>query len=82
MQQSERDKMRAGDWYCCQDPELEALQYSARYALHVHNTAAPDHSGSLSPILAELFAGHGQNRFYRELEEWLSTFTRVSFSSG
>ena len=32
--------------------------------------------------LLELFAGHGQNRFYRELEEWLSSFTRVSFSSG
>ena len=32
--------------------------------------------------LLELFAGHGQNRFYRELEEWLSTITRVTFSSG
>jgi len=32
--------------------------------------------------LLELFAGHGQNRFYRELEEWLSTITRVGFSSG
>jgi uncharacterized phage infection (PIP) family protein YhgE len=30
----------------------------------------------------ELFAGHGQNRFYRELEEWLSTITRLGFSSG
>ena len=27
--------------------------------------------------LLELFAGHGQNRFYREMEEWLSTITRV-----
>ena len=25
----------------------------------------------------ELFAGHGQNRFYRELEEWLSSITRI-----
>jgi chromosome segregation ATPase len=32
--------------------------------------------------LLELFAGHGQNRFYRELEEWLSSITRLSFSSG
>jgi len=39
-------------------------------------------AGSLIVGLLELFAGHGQNRFYRELEEWLSTFTRVSFSSG
>lgn len=34
-------------------------------------------AGSLIVGLLELFAGHGQNRFYRELEEWLSTITRV-----
>lgn len=39
-------------------------------------------AGSLIVGLLELFAGHGQNRFYRELEEWLSTITRVGFSSG
>ncbi|MCG7494181.1 biopolymer transporter ExbB [Thalassobius sp. Cn5-15] len=39
-------------------------------------------AGSLVVGLLELFAGHGQNRFYRELEEWLSTITRVSFSSS
>ncbi|MBI6628857.1 biopolymer transporter ExbB [Pontibaca salina] len=39
-------------------------------------------TGSLIVGLLELFAGHGQNRFYRELEEWLSSFTRVGFSSG
>ncbi|KUP91218.1 biopolymer transporter ExbB [Tritonibacter horizontis] len=39
-------------------------------------------AGSLIVGLLELFAGHGQNRFYRELEEWLTSFTRVSFSSG
>ena len=39
-------------------------------------------AGSLIVGLLELFAGHGQNRFYRELEEWLSSFTRVSLSSG
>ncbi len=38
--------------------------------------------GSLVIGLLELFAGHGQNRFYRELEEWMSSITRVSFSSG
>jgi len=38
-------------------------------------------AGSLIVGLLELFAGHGQNRFYRELEEWLSSFTRVSLSS-
>jgi len=39
-------------------------------------------AGSLAVGLLELFAGHGQNRFYRELEEWLSTITRVGFSSS
>ncbi|WP_171176098.1 biopolymer transporter ExbB [Ruegeria sp. HKCCD8929] len=39
-------------------------------------------AGSLIVGLLELFAGHGQNRFYRELEEWLSTITRVGFASG
>jgi hypothetical protein len=35
-------------------------------------------AGSLVVGLLELFVGHGQNRFYRELEEWLSSITRVS----
>jgi hypothetical protein len=30
----------------------------------------------------ELFAGRGQNRFYRELEEWLSTITRLGYAGG
>ncbi len=40
-------------------------------------------AGSLVVGLLELFSGHGQNRFYMELEEWISSFTRVSvFSSA
>jgi len=39
-------------------------------------------AGSLIVGLLELFAGHGQNRFYRELEEWLSTITRLGYASG
>ena len=39
-------------------------------------------AGSLIVGLLELFAGHGQNRFYRELEEWLSSITRLGFSSA
>ncbi len=39
-------------------------------------------AGSLIVGLLEIFAGHGQNRFYMELEEWLSSITRVGFSSG
>ncbi len=38
-------------------------------------------AGSLVVGLLDLFAGHGQNRFYRELEEWLSSITRISLSS-
>ncbi len=34
-------------------------------------------AGSLIVGLLALFAGHGQGRFYRELEEWLSSITRV-----
>ena len=39
-------------------------------------------AGSLVVGLLELFASHGQNRFYRELEEWLSSITRLGFSTG
>ena len=39
-------------------------------------------AGSLVVGLLELFAGHGQNRFYRELEEWMSTITRLGYASG
>lgn len=39
-------------------------------------------AGSLVVGLLELFAGHGQNRFYRELEEWLSTITRLGIATG
>lgn len=38
-------------------------------------------AGSLVVGLLELFASNGQNRFYRELEEWLSTITRLGFSN-
>ncbi len=37
-------------------------------------------AGSLIVGLLELFASHGQNRFYRELEEWVSSITKLGFS--
>jgi hypothetical protein len=37
-------------------------------------------AGSLVLGLLELFAGHGQNRFTRELEEWLSSITRLGMA--
>ena len=39
-------------------------------------------AGSMVVGLLELFATHGQNRFYRELEEWMSDFTRVSLAGA
>lgn len=39
-------------------------------------------AGSLVIGLLELFAGHGQNRFYRELEEWLSTITHIGIAGA
>lgn len=39
-------------------------------------------AGSLVVGLLELFATHGQNRFFRELEEWMSGFTRVSLAGA
>ncbi len=39
-------------------------------------------AGSLVIGMLELFAGHGQNRFYTELEEWLSSITRIGLSTG
>lgn len=38
--------------------------------------------GSLVIGLLDLFAGNGQNRFYRELEEWLASITRIGLSDG
>ncbi len=40
-------------------------------------------AGSLVVGLLELFANHGQNRFYMQLEEWLSSFTSIGiFGEG
>jgi len=39
-------------------------------------------AGSLVVGLLELFSARGQNRFYRELEEWLTSFTRLGFAGA
>lgn len=39
-------------------------------------------AGSLVVGLLELFVSHGQNRFFRELEEWMTSFTRVGLAEG
>lgn len=38
-------------------------------------------AGSLVVGLLELFASHGQNRFYMEMEEWLSSITKIGLVS-
>jgi hypothetical protein len=37
-------------------------------------------AGSLVVGLLELFSSHGQNRFFRELEEWLSSITKIGLA--
>ena len=32
--------------------------------------------------MLDLFSGHGQNRFFRELEEWLSSITRLGIAAA
>ena len=51
---SEREKMAAGAWYRCLDPELERLRAVARAAVHEHNTMPPDLRGAIAPRLKQL----------------------------
>ncbi|WP_237763505.1 biopolymer transporter ExbB [Falsirhodobacter sp. alg1] len=39
-------------------------------------------AGSLAVGLLALFASHSQTRFHQELEEWLSSITRLGFADG
>lgn len=57
MTASEREKMAAGDWYSCIDPELDRLRARAREAIHEHNTLPPGRRGNIGPALFELLAG-------------------------
>ena len=56
MGMSERDKMAAGEWYSCLDPELDRLRNAARIAVHSHNTMHPGERGNMAPHLRALFA--------------------------
>ena len=56
---SERQKMEAGQWYSCLDPELEALRQRARAAVHQHSTLPPDQRGALAPALRAILGGVG-----------------------
>lgn len=63
MTKRERDKMAAGDWYCCLDPELGELRAAARRAVHQHNTMEPDECGRMAPALEALFASVAPDAF-------------------
>lgn len=59
MAASERDKMRAGEWYSCIDPELEALRATAADAVFEHNTLPPAERGEIGPKLKDLLSHAG-----------------------
>ncbi len=56
MHTSNRDRMAAGEWYSCLDPELEGLRNAARKAVNEHNIMAPTERGHAGPKLRRLFA--------------------------
>lgn len=58
---TELEKMRAGEWYSCIDPELEALRMVARRAVHEHRILDPDVRGPIAPRLAALFGSVGKD---------------------
>ena len=53
--QTEREKMKAGEWYTCIDEELDGLRKVALEAVHQHNTMPPQARGNLGPLLGDLF---------------------------
>ncbi|MFV0299923.1 MAG: maltose acetyltransferase domain-containing protein [Paracoccus sp. (in: a-proteobacteria)] len=62
-ERSERQKMAAGEWYCCLDDELDACRMRARRAVHRHNTRDPDIRGAMAEELRALLAETGERVF-------------------
>lgn len=52
--QSEREKMAAGEWYCCIDDELDEMRMTARRACHAHALSPPDVRGNMAADLRGL----------------------------
>ncbi len=63
MADSERQKMAAGEWYSCIDPELDMLRHKAREAVHEHNSLPPAQRGSIGLALKALFAEVAEGTF-------------------
>ncbi|MHA6264993.1 sugar O-acetyltransferase [Arenibacterium sp. CAU 1754] len=61
MTRSAREKMMAGDWYCCLDPELLEIQMRAREAVHEHNSLPPRARGGAGPKLRATFAAMAED---------------------
>ncbi len=59
----EREKMAAGEWYCCLDPELDALRDAARVACHAQNTTPPGERGAMAAGLRSLLGGVGEGAY-------------------
>ena len=57
--ETERERMLAGEWYCCVDPELDRLRERAQLALHDHNHLAPADRGDIAPALRTLLGTAG-----------------------
>lgn len=60
-EQSEVQKMAAGDWYSCFDDDLERLRRAALDAVHAHNHLPPYQRRTLSAPLAGLFGSSGDH---------------------
>ena len=63
MPANEREKMAAGEWYCCLDDELDLLRRQARVAVHAHNHMPPDERGTVAPALRALFGSAAPDIF-------------------
>lgn len=63
MSRTERQKMAAGEWYTCLDPELDDLREKARQAVHQHNSMDPVARGNMAPSLASLLNGATDRSF-------------------
>jgi len=56
---TERQKMEAGQWYCCIDAELEEMRMQAQDAVHEHNGLSPRERGTLGPKLRMVLGAVG-----------------------
>ena len=60
---SERQKMVSGEWYCCNDPELDAIRIEARAAVHQHNSLHPSDRGNMGPALSRIMSDVSETAF-------------------